>query len=130
MKKLIYLIILTLLSSCVLVACKKTNDVQPATSGTHGWVLTSGTYTDADSVVVIPTQVNKIVNGSQVLDYTIYDYTPTSFKYRQLVTYDNCIFKAIGTISGNTLTILYGRVFLTDTTTALQFTSTAIYKSF
>lgn len=130
MKKLIYLIGLTLLSSCMLVACKKTNDAQPASNGTHGWVLASGQYYDADSIVITPKQVNKIVNGVQQLDFTIYNYTPTSFVHRELVTYDNCIFKYYGTIVGNTLTIQEGRLFLPDTTTTLQFPSTAIYHSF
>lgn len=130
MKKLIYLIGLTLLSSCMLVSCKKTNDVQPTSNATHGWYLISGISPDADSIVITPKQVNKIINGSQQLDFIIYDYTATSFKFRNLVTYDNCIFKAYGNIVNGVLNIEEGRVFLTDTTTALQFAHTAIYHSF
>ena len=51
MKKLIYLIGLAFLSSCVLASCKKKNDVQPIAKQ-HGWYLTSGAYYDADSIAV------------------------------------------------------------------------------
>ena len=130
MKKLIYLIGLTLLSSCMLVACKKNNDTQPISNVPHGWYLLSGDTYDADSIVVLHSQVNRIEGGSQLLYYPIYDNTGTSFKARSVSTSSNCIFKTIGTINGVNLNILYGRVFLTDTTTALQFTHTAIYHSF